>query len=214
MLIYCSQLLNIFDLEYTMLRNLSPSRQTQLLEDAVLASKPFWPKIDQEVLKLHELHISEHKKISLEEISKDSIENNAAYKVIKSLDRQKKAWNNLESDIDSIAKKLRQMEAQCHGLTAEKRNINYLNELMVLQHQATYYTFLNGLEDQISSYLEKDKEPYKSDEYFYKLLLVMDQLTNRNIHSINLIRSNGFYTQHAQIAPQCLNLDETTNEAF
>lgn len=69
-----------------MLRNLSPSRQTQLLEDEVLASKPFWPKIDQEVQKLGELHINEHKKISLEELSKDSIENNAAFKVIKDLD--------------------------------------------------------------------------------------------------------------------------------
>jgi len=65
-----------------------------------------------------------------------------------------------------------------------------------LQHQSTYYAFLNGLENMLEYYLEK-----KDDEYFFKLLMVKDQLSNKNINSVKLIRSNGYYIQQAQITP-------------
>lgn len=44
-LIYTTQLLNIFDLEYTMLRNLAKSWQSQSLEDKALSGRPFWSEI-------------------------------------------------------------------------------------------------------------------------------------------------------------------------
>jgi hypothetical protein len=62
--------------------------------------------------------------------------------------------------------------------------------MLILQHQSAYFSLLNGLENMIEYYLDK-----QNDEYFYKLLLVRDQLTNRNISSVKLIRSNGFYLQ-------------------
>jgi hypothetical protein len=43
------------------------------------------------------------------------------------------------------------------------------SDLFALQHQATYFAFLNGLENMIEYYLDK-----QNDEYFYKLLLVRD----------------------------------------
>ena len=61
----------------------------------------------------------------------------------------------------------------------------------------------------IDYYLDKNH-----DEYFYKLLQAKDQLTGKNIHSINLIRSNGFYIQQAQIIPQAINLNASAHEEF
>lgn len=47
---------------------------------------------------------------------------------------------------------------------------------------------MNGIENMLDYYLDKN-----NDEYFHKLLLVRDQLSFKNLSSVKLIRSNGFY---------------------
>ncbi len=68
---------------------------------------------------------------------------------------------------------------------------------------------MNGLENMIEYYLDK-----KHDEYFYKLLQVRDLLSNRSIHSINLIRSNGFYIQQSDIAPSLINPTASVSDDY
>lgn len=181
-LIYTTQILNIFDLEYTMLRNLSKSWQSQALEDKTQSGRPFWSEIENKKKRIESRQLKEHMD------NESLVENKTSIKVIEYLDERKKAWIDLEEDCEAIAKKLRAIEKHCQDLPSEKRNLPYLCELLTLQHQSTYFSFLNGLENMIEYYLDK-----QNDEYFYKLLQVRDQLTNKNTHSITLIRSNGFY---------------------
>lgn len=60
LLIYASQMLSIFDLEYTMLRNFSNSWQTQQLEDRTQSGRPFWPEIEAKKKKLNARSMEEH----------------------------------------------------------------------------------------------------------------------------------------------------------
>ena len=63
---------------------------------------------------------------------------------------------------------------------------------MTLQHQSTFYTFLNGVENMLEYYLDKE-----NDEYFQKMLEIRDLVTGKNTHSVLLIRSNGFFVSNA-----------------
>lgn len=100
-LVYCSQMLNIFDLEYTMLRNLSKSWQSQALEDKALSGRPFWSDLTYKKEKIEQRALLEH-------MNNDAlIENKTSLKVIKYLDERKKAWIDLEEDCSQVANKLR-----------------------------------------------------------------------------------------------------------
>jgi hypothetical protein len=95
------------------------------------------------------------------------------------------------------------------GLFPERQTLSYLNDLLTLQHQSTFFAFMNGVENMIEYYLDKE-----NDEYFYKLLLIRDQLANKNTSQISLIKSNGFYVQQSNITPQTINVDATPSEEF
>lgn len=137
------------------------------------------------------------------------VENKSSLKVIKMLDERKKSWVDLEEDLDSIAKKMKRIEVNCQQLPYEKKTLGFVCDLLVLQHQATYYAFMNGLENMIEYYLDK-----KNDEYFYKLLSVRDLLSNRCIHTISLVRSNGFYIQLSDIAPSLINPSASLSDDY
>lgn len=125
-LVYCTQILNIFDLEYTMLRNLSKSWQTQSLEDKTQSGRPFWSEIESKKKSIHERYMKEH--VDNEEL----IDNKTSLKVIEYLDERKKAWIDLEEDCETIAKKMRKLEKNCQELPTEKRNLQYLCDLLTL----------------------------------------------------------------------------------
>jgi len=64
---------------------------------------------------------------------------------------------------------MRRIEKECQNLTSEKRTLPYLCDLLTLQHHSTYYSLMNGIENMIDYYLDKNH-----GEYFHKLLLVRD----------------------------------------
>ena len=77
------------------------------------------------------------------------VENKTSLKVIEFLDERKKAWIDLEEDIEAISKKMRKIDANCKLLPDSRKNLQYLNDLLTLQHQSTFYAFLNGVENMI-----------------------------------------------------------------
>jgi hypothetical protein len=83
---------------------------------------------------------------------------------------------------------MKRLETMVQKLTSERRNIDYICDLMTLQHQCSFYTFLNGIENMLEYYLDKE-----NDECFYKMLETRDLLIGKNTQSVILIRSNGFY---------------------
>ena len=63
------------------------------------------------------------------------------------------------SKLDSLAK----------DLPHERRTIYHLIDLLILHHQATFYHFLNGLENILEIYRDK-----LQDEHFFKVIEVRD----------------------------------------
>lgn len=109
-------------------------------------------------------------------LNETNVTNKTSMKIIQHLDERKKQWIDLEEDISAIALKMKTIQSHCFDMPSDKRTLSQFCDLFTLQHQATYFAFLNGLENMIEYYLDK-----KNDEHFYKLLLVRDQLTNKNI---------------------------------
>lgn len=87
-----------------------------------------------------------------------------------------------------ISDQLRKLEDSCRKLNSEKRSLSYISDLLTLQHQVSFYAFLNGLETRIEYYLDK-----RNDEYFAKLLELRNMVCNKNMHQIKLVRGNGYY---------------------
>ena len=57
-------------------------------------------------------------------------------------------------------------------LPVERRSLPYICDMLTLQHQSSYLCLLNGIEDMIEYYLEKE-----SDEYFAKLFETRSAVT-------------------------------------
>jgi hypothetical protein len=73
--------------------------------------------------------------------------------------------------------------------------------MLVLQHQSIFYHFLNGLENILELY--RDKE---NDEYFSKVLDVQQNTIKRQDGMLLNMR-NGFYVTQAGISPQQISLE-------
>ena len=87
----------------------------------------------------------------------------------------------------SVKNRVSRLDKQAKDLPHEKRTIYHLIDLLILQHQATYYHFLNGLENIMEIYRDKQQ-----DEHFFKVMEVRDLATKRR-QGLVLNMKNGFY---------------------
>lgn len=56
-------------------------------------------------------------------------------------------WIDMQEDIYVVAKRLGRLERLLRELPQERKNLNYINDLMNLAHQNCYLKMLNGLEN-------------------------------------------------------------------
>ena len=74
-----------------------------------------------------------------------------------------------------IKNRVARIDDLVRDLPHEKRTIAYLLDMLILQHQATFFHFLNGVENILEIYRDK-----QSDEHFYKVMEVRDGAIRRN----------------------------------
>lgn len=144
------------------------------MEQKILTGREFWTSIDRmKVLQdINQLRYGDHS----DEIKQRLILNEtAADRVIDRILERKKTWYELSEDMKSVQTRVRKLDTQVKDLPHEKRTIFHLNDLLILQHQATYYHFLNGLENILEIYRDK-----KQDEHFYKVMDVRNMAIKRN----------------------------------
>jgi hypothetical protein len=63
------------------------------------------------------------------------------------LQGRKKAWIDMSEDLVTIAQRMKKMNKWVRELPFERKNLSYINNMLVLQHQASYFTLLNGIEN-------------------------------------------------------------------
>jgi len=80
--------------------------------------------------------------------------------------------------------------------------------MLILQHQATFYHFLNGLENIMEIYRDKH-----SDEHFFKVMEVRDMAIRRR-EGLLLNLKNGFHISQASVNPGHINLAGSEQEEF
>ena len=92
----------------------------------------------------------------------------------------------MAEDLQLVVDKLHKLNGWVRKLPVERRQLYYINDMLTLQHQSSYLCMLNGIENMIEYYLEKE-----SDEYFAKLMETRSIVTRQNLNEICLLRSNG-----------------------
>ena len=97
------------------------------------------------------------------------IGNKSSHIVIQRLQNRKRAWIDLTEDLLIVSSKLDKINLWIRMLPAERRNIQYINEMLNLQHQQSYLALLQGVENMLEYYLQDGR-----DEYFAKLLETRD----------------------------------------
>jgi hypothetical protein len=86
-----------------------------------------------------------------EQISKGT----ASKRVIERILERKKRWIDLSEDMMQIRDKMQNLNTWMRKLPYERKNLGYLCDMLVLQHQSVYYQFLNGLENILDIFREK-----------------------------------------------------------
>jgi hypothetical protein len=86
-----------------------------------------------------------------EQISKGT----ASKRVIERILERKKRWIDLSEDMMQIRDKMQNLNNWMRKLPYERKNLGYLCDMLVLQHQSVYYQFLNGLENILDIFREK-----------------------------------------------------------
>ena len=105
LLVYFTQMLGIFDLEFSMLRNFSKSNQVMELESKTQSGRPFWSQVKEVQKQLERRQHQEHS-------ADDSIvQNKFSYKVIEKLNDRKKAWVDLIEDLQAVSNKMKRLES-------------------------------------------------------------------------------------------------------
>ena len=207
LLTYTSLILKIFTLEYLMGRNNTPSRQILEMEQKIMTGREFWTAIDRmKVLQdINQLRYGDHS----EEIKQRLKENEtAADRVIDNILERKKTWYELSEDMKTVQSRVAKIDTLVKDLPHEKRTIYHLNDLLILQHQATFYHFLNGLENILEIYRDKNQ-----DELFYKVMDVRNQAIKRQQGLILNLR-NGFYISQASVNPSHISLSSSDANEF
>ena len=86
-----------------------------------------------------------------------------------------------------IRDKMQNLNTWMRKLPYERKNLGYLCDMLVLQHQSVYYQFLNGLENILDIFREK-----QNDEYFGKVIDVRESAIKRQ-SGVILNLKNGYY---------------------
>ena len=186
LLTYMSLVLRIFTLEYLMGRNSSPGRMVLEMERKVLTGQEFWTAIDRENNKsdINALRYGDRS----EEIKHSLVDNEtAAGRVIDRILQRKRVWHELREDMNTLRTRLGRVDELAKDLPHEKRTIHHLNDLLVLQHHALFYTFLHGLENILEIYRDRH-----NDEGYGKVMEVRDMAIKRQ-QGLILNLKNGFY---------------------
>ena len=69
---------------------------------------------------------------------------------------RKRVWYELSEDMKAIQNKVSRLDGLAKDLPHEKRTAHNLIDLLILQHQATFYHFLNGVENIMEIYLKNE----------------------------------------------------------
>lgn len=104
LLVYFTQILGIFDLEYSMLRNCSKASQVLELESKTQSGRPFWTSVEENLKSLENRQWKIHMAVD------SLLENKTSYQVIQKLNERKKAWVDLAEDLHSVSNKMKKFE--------------------------------------------------------------------------------------------------------
>ena len=78
----------------------------------------------------------------------------------------------MTEDLQHVVNQMQKLNVWIRKLSVECRSLPYICDMLTLQHQSSYLCLLNGIEDMIEYYLEKE-----SDEYFAKLFETRSAVT-------------------------------------
>lgn len=183
---YVTLILRIYNLEYFMGRNNTPGKQMLEMEQKVITGREFWNAIERAKKQedINTLKFGDHS-----DKIKQHLQHNetAADRVIDRILQRKWVWHELTNEMKNVRNRMARTDELAKNLPNDRRNISNLLDLLVLQHQATYYTFLNGIENILEIYRDKGQ-----DEQFYKVLDVREKAIKRRQGFI-LNLKNGFY---------------------
>ena len=132
----------------------------------------------------------------------------AADRVIDRILDRKRVQYELSEDMLQVQARVRRLDSLAKDLPHERRTIYNLIDLLILQHQATFYHFLNGLENILEIYRDK-----LQDEYFFKVMEVRDLAIKRK-QGLILNMKNGFYISQASIHPAHISLSSSDVNEF
>ena len=93
-------------------------------------------------------------------------------------------------------------------LPHERKNLGYLCDMLVLQHQYSYYKFLYSLE-----YITKIYRVNQNDEYFKKCMEVRAAAVHEQPGVILNLR-NGYYVTQAGVSPTHISLEASDYDEF
>ena len=107
-----------------------------------------------------------------------------------------------------IKERLELVDESISGLPPEKRNIQNVIDMLILQHHASFYRFMNGLENILDLYRDEGE-----DEYFRKVTDVRELATKKQPGLILNMR-NGFYVTQAGISARHLAAQSNDQREF
>ncbi len=105
-------------------------------------------------------------------------------------------WIDLTEDLQLVVNQMQKLNVWMRKLSVERRSLHYICDMLTLQHQSSYLCMLNGIENMIEYYLDKE-----SDEYFAKLFETRSAVTRQNINEIHMMRSNGYFVTQGTVNP-------------
>jgi len=151
---YMTLILRIFTLEYLMGRNSTPGRQIIEMENKVTTGREFWTSFvnmnltqDRNMLKYGDHSDQIKQRLVANETAADRV-------IDRILDR-KRVWYELSEDMKTVKSRAGRLDKLAKDLPHERRTIHHLIDMLILQHQATFYHFLNGLENILEIYRDK-----------------------------------------------------------
>ena len=121
---------------------------------------------------------------------------------------RKKRWIDLQEDLLSIKTKMEEVNNWMVKLPHERKNLGYLCDMLVLQHQYSYYKFLYSLE-----YITKIYRVNQNDEYFNKCMEVRAAAVHEQPGVILNLR-NGYYVTQAGVSPTHISLEASDYDEF
>lgn len=190
-------MLSIFNLTFTMMKTTTQMSELAQLERQVASGREFWGKVFDDLWfkqqQLDKMYLSREKDrdaVMQEHVTKGDCSKRAIEKILHRKDR----WIGLQEDMATVKSKLEELNRWMVGLPYERKELPFLCDMLTLQHQATYYHFLNSLESILTVYRDNG-----NDEYFAKVMEVRSAAIKSQSGATLLLR-NAYYVTQAGIA--------------